>query len=78
MRGAPGIDYRDVRLVELAVVARDNCHAMMGRSGRNDKIWLGECVTGLSTFLDKNPPLEHDLFRDWQNPLIEHRSNDVG
>ena len=29
----------------------------------------------LSAFLDQKPPLEHDVFGDLENPMVEHRAH---
>ena len=50
---------------------------MNGRRGDN-QVWLGESVALLAAFLDQKPPLEHDVFGDLENPMVEHRAHLVG
>jgi hypothetical protein len=45
----------------------------MERRCRDDQIGLREGVAGLAAIFHQEPPLEHDFFRDRQNPLLEHR-----
>ena len=32
-------------------------------------------MPGLATVLDKQPPLDHDVFGDWKYALFEHRAH---
>src|SRR5262245_1784761 len=45
-------------------------------SGRgDDEIGLREGVSALASFLNQEPPLEHDVFGDSERALLEHRAN---
>ena len=44
---------------------------MQGR-GSEHQIRLREGVSALSSFFDQQPPLQHDVFGDIQNAILEH------
>ena len=40
LRRVPGIHHRDMRHIEIATIARDDCKAMLQRCGGNDEVGL--------------------------------------
>ena len=51
---------------------------MMQRGRRDDQVWLGVGVASLPAFFHKQTPPEHDVFRDLEDAMREHRANLTG
>jgi hypothetical protein len=64
-----------MRLVIIASITRNNGKAVMNGSRGDNQVWLGESMASLSAFLDQKSPLEHDVFGDLENPMVEHRAH---
>jgi hypothetical protein len=64
-----------MRLVVIASITRNNGKAVMNGSRGDNQVWLGESMARLPPFLDQKAPLEHDVFGDLENPMVEHRSH---
>ncbi len=47
---------------------------MNGSRGDN-QVWLGESMASFSAFLDQQPPFEHDVFGDLENPISERNTS---
>ncbi len=75
LRRFPRIDDRDARLVVIASITRNNRKAVVNSSGGDNQVWLGERMASLSAFLDQQSPLEHDVFGNLENPMVEHRAH---
>ena len=55
-----------MRFEVVGAVAGDNRYTVVQTGGRDNQIRLREGVSGLTTFLDQQPPFEHDVFCDRQ------------
>ncbi len=53
-------------------VARNDCQAVMQAGRGDDEIGLGKGMACFSTILNQQPPFEHDIFADRQNPAFKH------
>ena len=77
LRSVPRIDYRYPRFVILASITRDDGMAVVNGSRGDDEVRLGKRVSRFPALFHQKPPLEHNVFSDRKNPLVEHRSHDV-
>ena len=59
-------------------VSRDECQTVLQSRRGNYEIRLREGVSRLSAVLHQQSPLQHDVLRDRQDSLEEHRPNLVG
>lgn len=57
---------------------RDPRKAVMQRRRGDDEIGLGKGVARLAALLNKETPLEDDVFADRQHALIKHLANLMG
>ena len=77
LQPVPRIDDRGMCLVEIASITRNNRKSVMNGSCGDNQIWLRESMAALPAFLDQESPLEHDVFGDLENPMVEHRADFV-
>src|SRR5690242_5736299 len=63
---------------EISRVAGDYGEAIVKCGRGDDQIRLGVGMPGFPAILDQQPPLEHDVFADWQDAFLEHRPHFVG
>ena len=73
----PRIEHGHARLHVFGSVARDDRETMMLAGRGDDEIGLREGVPALAPLLDHESPLEHDVFGDREDALLEHRTDFV-
>jgi len=59
-------------LIEFSTITRNDGEAVMNGGGGDHEVRLRERVTRFPAFLNQQPPLEQNLFRDLENAAIEH------
>ncbi len=74
----PWIKQRNTRLPEIANVAGHQRKPMVQSRRGDNQIGLRESMSGLASFFDKQPPLEHHVLADRQHATVEHRAHLAG
>src|SRR5580704_7569593 len=64
-----------MRFVIVPAVAGDDCKTVVNGRRGNDEVRLRESVSCSPAFLNQNAPFQHDVFGDWENPLVKHRTH---
>jgi hypothetical protein len=72
--GAPGVEHRRTGSFIIGRISRRDRQPVLKRGRRDDEIGLGKSVPCFATIFNQEPPLEHDVFRNRQNALVEHGS----
>src|SRR2546423_14384469 len=68
----PWIQELDIRLLEVAGVARNYSQPVLQSSRRDDQIWLRERVTDFPSVLNQKSPGHEDVFGNIENAVREH------
>jgi hypothetical protein len=72
LRRVPGFHHRHMRFVIVTSITSNDRETGMNCRCGDHQVRLRKGVTGLPAFLDEKPPLQHDVFRYFENAAFKH------